>query len=431
MHEPHSAVLRQVTDVTGLVRTGAVVLAVFAVCVGIWAGAVPIAGAVIAPGRVVSDGNVQVLRHEAGGIIGRIRVAEGDRVEPGDTLLVLNPARERAALGQIETRLAALDVKIARLLAERDATPFPAPATGGARTGEIAALAADQLREHLDWIGRRDAELSTLEAEAAALERTRAGVQGEIAALRRQAASVAGDVRLRRQALQDGFGRKARLHELEREQARLEGAQAQKQAQLAALHEDRGRLEARLAATRAGFAQQASAELSRARAERLEIAERLDAARQAVERVEIRAPAAGVVNRLHVNTPGSAVEPYAPLAEIVPDGAPLLVEARLAPTDIDEVHVGQEAEIVLSAFSRDETDPLPAEVAFVSVDSHLEERTGARYYTARLKVRPPAGRALPPIVPGMPVESYFRTGQHTLLQYLAEPLTASFARAFR
>jgi len=431
-----AAMTARVTDISGLARIGALALGSFAAVFLVWGVLVPIAGAVIAPGRVVSDGNIRILSHEGGGVVAEIRAREGQRVVAGETVILLDPVNAEARLDQLRARLAGLDLKIARLVAERDGTVFPpswdtfAEFVADHDPALLPDLLADQAGEHTNWVARRDAELAAVGSQGDALERKRDGLVAEIAALERQRGSLDQDLELRREALADGFGRAARLREIERETARLDGTLAQTQARLEALDRQRAEIASRLKAAGAGFAQQVSTELAASRAERLELAERLDAAQTAVDRVEIRADAAGVINRLHVNTVGGAVEPFAPLVEIVPDDAPLLVEARIAPTDIDEVHAGQAADVVFAAFSRDAHDPVPATVVFVSADARADERTGAEFYTARLSVDPVDGGDLR-IVPGMPVESYFSTGRHTLLQFLLEPVTDSFSRAFR
>ena len=432
-----AAIANEVTDTSGLARTGAITLVVFAALFGFWAVLVPIAGAVIAPGQVVSDGNALVIRHELGGVVDGINVSEGEKVEAGDTLIVLNPVKEKAMLDQINTRRAALGLKIARLIAQRDGTEFshaPDAAKANAKTygpGLTAEFLADQVTEHKNWTARREAEISAIKAEARALQAERAGLGDEIKAIMRQRQSLKKDVALFAQAVKEGWGRAIELHQMERELARLDGLHIQATAEERALGNRLNEADGRLSAAIAGFAQQVSTELSKARAERAELGQRLQAAQRAVDRVAVRAEVTGHVNKLHINTVGSAVEPFAPLVEIVPDNVPLLVEAKLQPTDIDDVYIGQTSEIVFSAFNRDLVDPVAARVVFVSADSHKDERSGSTYYTARLAVDQAASKALPTIVPGMPVESYFKTTEHTLVQYLVSPITDSLSRAFR
>lgn len=422
----------RVTDFSAATRMGGLVIAAFMALFGIWAVLVPISGAVIASGVVVTDGRSQALRHAGGGVLTAINVREGDRVAAGDIIAVLSPETEKAALSQLTARLASLDVTLARLAAERDGADFPGSAVfPGYATELIAAFVVDQSAEFANRKTRNTAEQAVLTAQRQALVEDRVGLTGEIAALDLQLASMGEDLTLRRAAQAEGYGRAAQLRELEREHARIAGSLARANGQLSAIDEQLAENGSRADALAAGLAQEVSTEIAKLRAERLELAGQLAAATIAVARVDVRADAAGIVDKLHVNTVGSAIEPYAIIAEIVPEAAPVQIEARVSPIEIDDIVLGQEADIVFSALSRKDEAPLTAEVVFVSPDSHLDERTGARYFVVRLDLDREALADLPPTGPGMVVETYFRQPGHTLLQYLLSPLTSSFSKAFR
>lgn len=420
-----------VTDFSPFARVGAIALGGFFALFGAWALLVPISGAVISSGMVVNDGRVQVIRHETGGVVEAINVREGDIVTAGTVLAVLSPIDAQAALGQLDTRLLALDLRIARLTAERAGTAFDPASFAATNPVLLDQLLADQEAELSTRTARLGSELAVLSAQSEALARQRDGVSGEVAALTTQLASLAEDLSLRRAAAANGYGRAAQLRELEREHARLDGSLVSANASLAAIDMQRVELDNRVAALEQEFQERVAADLATARAERLELGEAHGAAASAVDRVEIRAPVDGIVSRLAVNTIGSAIEPYGAVAEIVPQGEPLVIEARVEPTDIDELVIGQTAEVVFAAFPRSEVDPVVASVEFISPASHADERTGAQFYTVRLSVPREELVGLPPLLPGMPAETYFRTADHTLAQYLVAPLLDSFPKAFR
>ncbi|UJW85360.1 HlyD family type I secretion periplasmic adaptor subunit [Devosia sp. SL43] len=430
----YTALRHRVTDFSATTRLGGLVIGAFMAVFGVWTVVAPISGAVIAPGIVVTDGRTQMLRYDRGGVIAAINVAEGDRVAAGDVIAVMSPEAEKAALGQLTARLAVLDVTLARLAAERDGQDFPADLTtrfAGYDAGLVTSVIAGQQAEHAQRAVRRAADQSVIAAQRQALVEDRAGLVGERDALLSQSASLAEDLALRRAAAADGYGRAAQLRELEREDARIAGSLARLDGQLNSVDEQLAEMDARLASLDATFAQDVAMELAKLGAERLELSDQLEAATVAVDRVEVRADQPGIVDKLHVNTVGSAVEPYAVIAEIVPDDQPVLIEAKVAPIEIDDIAVGQMADIVFSGLSRKDDAPLEAEVVFVSPDSHVDERTGARYFTVRLDLSREALAGLPPTGPGMAVETYFRKPNHTLLQYLLAPLTDSFGKAFR
>ncbi len=155
----------------------------------------------------------------------------------------------------------------------------------------------------------------------------------------------------------------------------------------------------------------------------------LRAASDVIARSSIRAPITGTVVGLLFHTPGGVVKAGEPLLSIVPRDEPLVIEARIDPNDIDIVHKGLPAQVRLTPFNARMVAPIPARVVWVSADSLNDKNTGASYYLARVKLT-----ELPKDVqlyPGMPAEVMILTGERTLMDYLAAPITRSFRRAFR
>lgn len=428
------ALRHHVTDFSQTTRLGGMVIGGFIAVFGIWAVAAPISGAVIASGVVVADGRTQMLRHDRGGVIAEIAVVEGQRVAAGDLIALMSPEAEQATLGQLTARLAVLDVTLARLAAEREYLPFPADMLSrfpDYAPDLLSGVVDAQRVEFNHRTTRMEADRSVIASQRQALLEDRTGLEGERAALQSQLASIGEDIALRQAAAANGYGRTAQLRELEREKSRIDGSLARLDGQLNALDEQMGEMNGHLAALDAGFAQDIATELAKLGAERLELSDQLAAAAAAADRVEVRADAAGIVDKLHVNTVGSAVEPYAVIAEIVPANQPVLVEAKVSPAEIEDIAVGQQADVMLSGLRRKNDAPLQGEVLFISPDSHVDERTGGRFFTVRLDIDPSTLAGMPPIGPGMTAETYFRKSDHTLLQYLFAPLTDSFGKAFR
>lgn len=169
------------------------------------------------------------------------------------------------------------------------------------------------------------------------------------------------------------------------------------------------------------------------RGQRLQDRARLKAAFDVVARARIRAPLSGVVIGLKVHSRGGVIAPGAVLMSIVPDNEKLVVEARIDPNDIDIVRKGLEARVRLTSFSARQLAPLKAVVVSVSADAIIDERTGQKYYLARIELGklPPELSKPNSLYPGMPVEVMIITGERTMLDYILSPLIKSFGRAFR
>ena len=177
----------------------------------------------------------------------------------------------------------------------------------------------------------------------------------------------------------------------------------------------------------------AGVELRDVQARRAELEEKLGAVRGRWTRHDILAPAAGTVLNLRYFAPGSVVPPGGAVLDLVPVDDRLVVEAQVNPTDIDVVHPGLPAKVVLTAFKSRTMPQLDGKVVRVSADALKDERSGQTYYTARVVVDAAQLGALDGVtlVPGMPAETLIVTGERTLLQYLIQPVRDSLRRAFR
>ena len=138
----------------------------------------------------------------------------------------------------------------------------------------------------------------------------------------------------------------------------------------------------------------------------------------------VTAPVNGTVVNLKFKTEGGVIQHGEPILDIVPSDEPLLIDARVLPTDIDVVHVGLPAVIHLTAFTSRNLPRIEGKVEYVSADRLVDEKSGQSYYLARVAVdRGELDRLGPQykLVPGMPAEVLIVTGERTMFQYLFQP----------
>jgi epimerase transport system membrane fusion protein len=184
------------------------------------------------------------------------------------------------------------------------------------------------------------------------------------------------------------------------------------------------------------FQREVAQELSEVQEQLFELREKMQSVRDTVERTVIRAPQAGTILDLQVHTLGAVVGPGAKLMDIVPRGEKLVVEARLAPADIDRVQVGQTAEIRFSAFKMRDTPKIDGNLIALSADRLIDQndQTKTPYYLARVEITPEGLKQLAQrrleLVAGMPAEVLINTGERTLFHYLVDPLKNTVARSF-
>jgi HlyD family secretion protein len=419
----------------GPLVAGFLTLAVLAGGLGAWSALTTLSGAVIAPGQVEVSQNRQVVQHPDGGVVDAILVSEGARVAAGDILLRLDGSALRSERTIVAAQLIELGARRARLEAQRD--EMAAPAFPMAMTK--AAAERRDLAEMIEGqAGLFERQADALR-QAQELRRTRiAQIESQMDGLRAQTAANETQIRLltdeiatQRDLLDRGLIQAGRLSALERDLAQVQGRWGEV---MAALAEAAGRItEIEIAALSTQSRERAEAALRDVVARQLELTERDTALAERINRLDVRAPASGIVLGLAVTTPQSVIRPAETLLVVVPQDRPLIVTARVPVTHVDEVHPGQTVRLVFSSLQTRTTPEISCRVTLISADAIADERTGMTFFRTEIAIDPQAMQRLAgiEIVPGMPVEAYFRTSDRTPLSYLLKPFTDYFRVAFR
>ncbi|QYX56605.1 HlyD family type I secretion periplasmic adaptor subunit [Roseovarius sp. SCSIO 43702] len=421
----------------GPVLVACAVLAILLAGVGGWGVTARIAGAFIAPGTVDFASGRQVVQHPEGGVVARLHVRDGDRVAAGDVLVTLEAGALAAERAVAEARLFELLARRARLEAARDAGAAPAfgaELRAAAARPEVGELMAGQRRLHAAWAEARAAERREFDRRLRQLARQVAESRKQAAALDRQAALIAEELAGQEALLSGGLVPAARVLALRREAARLEGARAELRAAMAGMEGDMAGIAIERKRRAAREREATIGQLRDLRHTEIETRERLAALGARIGRLDLRAPVGGVVHGLRIHARQAVLRPAEPVLAIVPDGERPQVMARIRPADIDRLRAGQAVGLRLGATSARDAPRLAGRVRVIS--AHLVDDNGgdAPYYRAEIALDPGEERRLPDgvtLVPGMPVEAFFTTGERTPLAYLAEPLTRYFATAFR
>lgn len=404
--------------------------------IGAWSVLTTLTGAIIAPGQVEVSRNRQVVEHIDGGVVSEILVAEGDRVEAGDVLLRLDGSPLRSEMTIVENQLHEVRARRARLEAERDEAgkvSFPDDLLQVAeRSPDVAEMVEGQA-------GLFDAHRETL-AHGVEERRKRIdqigsqieGIRAQQAALETQVRLLGTDLQAQRDLLAKGLAQAPRVTAIERELAEAQGRMGEL---TAAQAEAAGRIteiEIEIRGLATQLRERAEAELRDVAARELELSERQRALAERIGRLDIRAPAAGVVFGLKVTTPQSVIRPADPLLFIVPQDRPLLAAVRLPATDVDDVRVGQETRLIFSSLPSRTTPEVMGHVTLVSADALVDEATGMRFFRTEILIDASSLQALDQtVVPGMPVDAFIRTADRTPLSYLVKPFTDYFRNAFR
>jgi HlyD family secretion protein len=416
-------------------RSGLRILLVSAVLGGGWLALVPLAGAVVVPGNLVVRSNVKTMQHPTGGVVAEIKVTNGMRVTAGDLLLRLDATQARASLQMVSKQLDELRARIARLIAERDGLERPqAPASLAARSAEdnVRSLMASEAALFTARANARTSQKDLLQGRIAQLNQEISGLEAQVDSKTKQLELIAGELT----GVQELYDKRLvplnRLTALQREAARIEGERGQLVSAIAETRSKIGEAQLQIVRLDQDFRTEVVKELGETQGKEAELVERSVAARDQLDRIEIRAPTSGVIHQLTAHTIGGVIRAGDTIMEIVPDTDDLLIEARLQPRDIDQVRLGQTAFVRLSAFNQRTTPQLKGTVSFVSADTSRDQQTNAAYFTVQV-VLPDAERRQMSglqLVPGMPAEVFMQTGSRTMLSYLMKPITEQMHRAF-
>jgi HlyD family secretion protein len=416
-------------------RTGLRALLVVGGLAGGWMALVPLSGAVVVPGNLVVQSNVKAIQHPTGGVVAQIPVQNGKRVTAGDLLLRLDSTQAQASLQVVSKQLDEVRAKIARLAAERDGQPKPTiPPELSARLedGNVKTLLASEASLFRARTTARESQKELLQSKVSQLGEEVVGLEAQVASKAKQLELITGELG----GVQELFDKRlvpiARLTTLQRESARIEGERGQL---ISTIAETRAKVdEAKLQMVRLDqdVRTEVVKELGEAQGKEAELSERSIAARDVLERIEMRAPTSGVIHQLNAHTIGGVIRAGDTIMEVVPDSDDLQIEARLQPNDIDQVRKGQQAFVRFSAFNQRVTPQLIGQVSYVSPDTTRDQQTGTSYFTVRIMLSEEERRRLAglQLVSGMPAEVFMQTGSRTMLSYLFKPILDQFERAF-
>jgi len=405
---------------------------------GTWAVTSQIAGAVVASGRIEVDRNRQIVQHETGGVVAEILVDEGDTVKAGETLLRLDADQLASQLAIVEGQLFELMARRGRLEAQRDEAEdiafdeeLIAAGVANADTQELMSGQRNlfearrvSVAQELDQLAKRSLQIG------AQIE----GVASQETALARQLELIEEELGNQQSLLDRGLTQASAVLTLQREQARLRGQIGELSAQKAQLQERVTEIDIERLKLGSAGREEAITRLRDLRYRELELAEQRRALRAEIDRLDIRAPVSGVIYAMQVQTPRSVVRAAEPLMYLVPQDRPLVIAARVQTIHVDQVAVGQDVNLRLSALNQRTTPELVGRVLQVSADAIEDEATGQPYYRAEIALNPGETEKLAEgtiLLPGMPVEAFIRTGERSPMAYLLKPMADYFARAFR
>ena len=408
--------------------------------VGVWSVLAPLDSAAIGSGLVIVENYRKPIAHLEGGIVKEVRIREGQHVHKGEVLLTLEDIQPRSQLDQVQGQWLLSLAHEARLTAQRDGKSRIAyPTALTARKNDSRAAEAMRLQDQTFQVRKRalDGEIMLYRRQIDQLKQKLIGLNEQKSMrekLVRSFEKERGDLQI---LASQGYAEMQRVREMERNLAQNEGQRASLESDMSSVELEIGSAELKILRIEQEFQREVAKELAEVQAELFSLNERNRALSDTVKRTTVVAPDDGMVLELAVHTPGEVIRPGQHFLNIVPANEQLMVEVRLLPQDIDQIIVGQTAEIRFSAFRQREMPKIEGKLVMVSADRLIDETSQDRhpYYLARVVVTPKGIRDLVnlklELVPGMPADVFIKTGSRTFWRYMTAPFSDLLVRSMR
>ncbi len=402
-----------------------------------WSVLAKIDSAVVAQGTVVVESNIKKVQHPSGGVVGAIYVKEGQRVTEGQVVVRLDETATRAALGIVMNELTSTRARVARLTAERQSAThitFPQDILmRSAGEAEIRDLVEGEMRVFASRLTMRRGLKAQLDERIGQLNDEVKGLLGQQKSLEIQLQVARYELGELRELEAKKLIPRPRITALEREVARNDGALGEMVGRTLSSKGKIAEIQLQVLQLDNDLMTEVSKELREAETRINELQDRRLAAEDQLRRIEIRAPISGIVHQLAVHTVGGVVNQTDPVMLIVPESDRLIVEVRIQPQDIDQIHTGQPARIRFTSFNQRTTPEVMGKLMRVGGDLTKEAQTGLSYFLAGIEIHEDelAKLAGLKLLPGMPADAFMKTGDRTFASYLLKPLSDQMNRSIR
>lgn len=424
------------TSIRGPMILGILTLVVGVGGFGLWASLTQLSSAAIASGRVVVESSTKTVSHLEGGTLKDLLVQEGQSVIAGEVLATLDVTRSQSSLSQFRQQLFSQEAQLARLVAERDENArydYRADPPEGMDSAAAANVLATERRLFKE---RSDLFRDQIAADQSGIEQSdsqRVALEARLDAYVQQADVIRREFETYQTLHERKLITTTIFNEKKISLVDLQSRIAETKASLSENAQRKTQLELSMTSRRNDYFRGVSVEIQQTQNAIAGIRQDIVAANDLVAKAAIRSPQDGIVANIKIVTPGSAVLSGQPVLDIVPANRPMLIEGLARSMDIDQMRVGQKAEIKLSAFGASELRPLIGQIVYIAPDSVLDERSGESKFAFKARIDERELRMQPNLFlyPGMSAEVFIVTGDRTALAYLAEPIRKSFNKAFR
>jgi HlyD family type I secretion membrane fusion protein len=413
---------------------GWLIIALFFGGIGSWAATAPLNGAVVGNAVVKVDGNRKSVQHLDGGIVKELRIKEGDKVNAGDILVVLDETQARAEYDVLSQQYMVLRATEARLLTELDhSSELVMPEDLKTQDSYFKSVWNGQVSQFESRRAALEGQRSVIREKINQLGSQIVGAEAQVKAFSDQITSVHAEAKDIAPLVERGLIARPRILQLERTAFGLEGQIADANANIAKARQAIAEQQQQIAQLDNDRMADITKDLRDTQAKMLEVIPKAMNAKAVLGRMEIRSPYAGRVVALTVFSVGGVIQRGEKILDIVPDQDSLTIEAQIAVEDISDIRPNMRAEVHLTAYKQRIVPIIHGDVIQVSADRLTDPKTNNPYYVAFVRVDQDELAAMPNIklYPGMPATVMIPTIQRTAFDYIVGPLVMSFNHSFR
>ncbi len=402
----------------------------------VWGFLAPLESAVVGEGTVVVDTNKRTVQHLEGGIIKEILVKNGDLVKEGQHLITLEGDTAQSHYDFLEWRLLVEKAAIDRLLAERmdaDEIDYSTELLSRSKEKEVAKIL--EVQNNLFKV-RKDSiaqNISILNQRISQLEKQIDGLNAQKRSGQEQIRLIREELETAQKLLAKGLEQKPRILALQRTAAELDGRIGEYDASIARAADAINENKLQMISVKTERLKDTANESRESENRVASIEEELTKATDIYKRTVIVATRSGVVTNLKYHTVGGVITPGAAIMDIVPQNDELVIEAKLSPTDIDNIVKGQKTKVMLTSYQARFMPRLDAKVMDISPDKVTDEATHQSFYIVRVSIDKEAFKHLRKkieLYPGMPAQVFIVADSSTFMEYMFYPLKASMQKAF-
>lgn len=358
----------------------------------LWAAWAEIDQITRATGKVIPVAKVQVIQSADGGVIDEIRVREGDVVDKGQLLVLIDRIKVQSAVDESRAKVAGFKSVMSRIEAELYDRPLTFPA-------EVQAFP--------DFVAN----------QTALYRKRRQAIQAEIASLESVQRLMQQELELNLPLVSSGDVARAEIIRMQRGIADIQGQIVNK---------------------RSKYQQDLQAEFAKVEEEMVSARQVLAQRMEALSATELRSSANGIVKNVRFTTVGAVLRPGDEVMQIVPTGEKLIVEAQVSPRDIAFIKLGQTASIKFDTYDSAIYGSGSGLVSYVSPDTLVEQRPDGEsvtYYRVNFDVdiadmKPKKQGEKIEIQPGMTITAEIKTGENTVFRYLTKPILKTVSESF-